>query len=76
MIGILDITKNSQPVVVVSPYEHHSNLLPWREKGAEIIYAIDSNDSSIDLVDLETKLSQYGQSKRLKIGSFTVNINF
>lgn len=23
------------PVVFVGPYEHHSNLLPWREAGAE-----------------------------------------
>ena len=23
-------------VVFVSPFEHHSNLLPWREMGAEV----------------------------------------
>lgn len=25
------------PVVLVGPYEHHSNLLPWRESGAIVI---------------------------------------
>lgn len=26
----------SLKVVVVSPFEHHSNLLPWRETRAEV----------------------------------------
>ena len=25
------------PLVLLGPYEHHSNLLPWRESGAEIV---------------------------------------
>jgi len=27
---------SEQPVVFVGPCEHHSNLLPWREKGAKV----------------------------------------
>src|SRR5438093_1064650 len=26
-----------RPVVFVGPYEHHSNLLPWRESPAEVV---------------------------------------
>ena len=26
-----------RPVVLIGPYEHHSNILPWRESGAEVI---------------------------------------
>ena len=33
--GIIDRVKRA--VVLVGPYEHHSNLLPWRESGAEVI---------------------------------------
>jgi len=25
-----------KPIVLVGPYEHHSNLLPWREIGATV----------------------------------------
>ena len=33
--GIIDHVKRA--VVRVRPYEHHSNLLPWHESGAEVI---------------------------------------
>lgn len=29
--------EGKQPVVLIGPYEHHSNILPWRESGAEVI---------------------------------------
>lgn len=29
--------KGLSPVVLIGPYEHHSNILPWRESGAEVI---------------------------------------
>ena len=59
-------------IVILSPYEHHSNLLPWRELGAEIDYANDANDASIDLKDLENKLKDYHRRypRRIKIGTF------
>jgi len=28
---------NRAPVVFIGPYEHHSNILPWRESGAEVV---------------------------------------
>lgn len=62
-------------MVVLSPYEHHSNILPWREINAEIIHATDCFDSSIDLDCLEKILISYKNDKRIKIGSFTCASN-
>jgi len=31
------VSKGQKPVVLIGPYEHHSNILPWRESGAEVI---------------------------------------
>ena len=44
--------------------------------GAEIEYANDANDESIDLKDLEIKLKGFHKrySHRLKIGTFTVHM--
>ena len=27
----------ARPLVILGPYEHHSNILPWRESGAEVV---------------------------------------
>lgn len=58
--------------MIVSPYEHHSNLLPWREIGSEIIYANDDAAQAIDLNDLENKLRKYTNDRRPKIATFSV----
>lgn len=31
------VAAGTRPVVLLGPYEHHSNILPWRESGAEIV---------------------------------------
>ena len=33
----LDCPSDTPPLVLHGPYEHHSNILPWRESGAEVI---------------------------------------
>ena len=62
-------------LVILSPYEHHSNILPWRETCAQIIYAKDCLNSAIDLDFLEKILNSYKNDKRVKIGSFTCASN-
>ena len=62
-------------MVVLSPYEHHSNILPWREINAEIIHTPDCLNSSINLDYLERILAGYKNDKRTKIGSFTCASN-
>ncbi|AXC49198.1 aminotransferase class V-fold PLP-dependent enzyme [Paracoccus suum] len=32
--------------VIIGPYEHHSNILPWRESGAEVIALPEAEDGS------------------------------
>jgi selenocysteine lyase/cysteine desulfurase len=49
-----------RPVVFVSLYEHHSNLLPWRESACEVVQI--NNDpvtQHLDLKELEMKLKHY-----------------
>ena len=42
--------------VVIGPYEHHSNILPWRECGAELISVAESPQGGPDLADLDAAL--------------------
>lgn len=38
LFGVIDAVAQGHHVrVIVGPYEHHSNILPWRESGAEIV---------------------------------------
>ncbi len=42
--------------VVIGPYEHHSNILPWRECGAELISVAESAQGGPDLAELDAAL--------------------
>ncbi|XP_033632439.1 probable cysteine desulfurase [Asterias rubens] len=46
----------SPPVVFVGPYEHHSNLLPWREIGADVVQIAEDEAGLVDLSSLEDEL--------------------
>ena len=47
---------SSSQVVLIGPYEHHSNILPWKESGATV-YTIKQNKyGQIDLKDLEDRI--------------------
>jgi selenocysteine lyase/cysteine desulfurase len=38
LVALLGADDQTTPVrVILGPYEHHSNILPWRESGAEIV---------------------------------------
>ena len=43
-------------VVFVGPFEHHSNLLPWLETGADIIHIKETVDGLVDILHLKEKL--------------------
>jgi selenocysteine lyase/cysteine desulfurase len=65
-----------RPVVFIGPYEHHSNLIPWRESGCEIVMIPECDTTrSVDLQALETALSKTAYQGRLKIGTFTAASN-
>lgn len=60
LIHAMDFASDEiKPIVLVGPYEHHSNLLPWREIGATVIRVAETKEGFIDLVDLENKLRLY-----------------
>ena len=70
---------STRPVVFVGPHEHHSNLLPWRESGCEVVTISErSIDGTVDIDELDRtlQLPQYGlHSGRLRIGAFAAVSN-
>jgi len=78
-LGVKHYASNetSRPVVFVGPYEHHSNLLPWRESGCEIVMIPESSETgNVDILYLEKALQSpnYGK-ERLLMGAFTAASN-
>jgi len=65
----------ARPVVFTSSYEHHSNLLAWRESVAEVVTVKYSQQTGVCLEDLERLLIKYSGRKALKIGSFSAASN-
>ena len=65
-----------KPLVFISIYEHHSNILPWRESGADIVCIKDCESGILDLDQLESELEKH-KNRKYKIGSFSAcsNIN-
>lgn len=65
------------PVVIVGPFEHHSNLLPWRELAHKILVVKEDCFGLVDLVDLENKLQEVVNTcgGRTVLGCFTAASN-
>ena len=80
---------DTRPIVFVGPYEHHSNLLPWREAGCEIVMIPENDETQNVDLDLLEKLLQSpkygggggtggagaGPTRRLRMGAFTAASN-
>jgi selenocysteine lyase/cysteine desulfurase len=66
----------NRPVIFVGPYEHHSNLLPWRELGQVDIEMVrlDPISGNMDLRHLEELLQLYTH-RSIKIGAFSAASN-
>lgn len=63
LLGLADAVRNNQHVsVLIGPYEHHANILPWRESGAEVIEMPEGAEGGPDLGALKTLLES--QSKK------------
>lgn len=60
--------------VLIGPYEHHSNILPWREIGAEVTEIDEAATGGVDLHHLECELSKSGRGV-LVIGAFSAASN-
>ncbi|XP_076904398.1 uncharacterized protein LOC143559825 [Bidens hawaiensis] len=62
-------------VVFVGPYEHHSNLLSWRQSLAEVIEIGLDEDGMIDMDDLKARLEFYQTTGGPMLGSFSACSN-
>jgi selenocysteine lyase/cysteine desulfurase len=60
--------------VIIGPYEHHSNILPWRESGADVVELAESADGGPDLDEMEAVLAASGSFEQV-ICSFSAASN-
>ncbi|MHC9235045.1 aminotransferase class V-fold PLP-dependent enzyme [Pseudooceanicola sp. 502str34] len=76
--GLLDIpgvlAAGGRAVVLVGPYEHHSNLLPWRESGAEVIEIAEAAHGGPDMAQIEAALVDNAGADLL-VGTFSAASN-
>ena len=64
----------ARPLVLIGPYEHHSNELPWRETAADVIRIPLDAAGGIDQGALTETLQQH-RDRSLVIGSFSAASN-
>ena len=62
-------------VVFLGPYEHHSNLLSWRQSLAEVVEIGLDEHGKVNLVALEEALLSKKYEGRPKLGSFSACSN-
>jgi len=74
LVSLLGINSADRPVVFIGPYEHHSNILPWRESGAEVVEVPEAPEGGVDLAALKAALLEHSDAD-LKIGSFSAASN-
>ncbi len=74
LVNLLGVQEADQPVVLIGPYEHHSNILPWRESKARVIEIPEAGDGGPDLQALEAALVEHARAD-LVIGSFSAASN-
>lgn len=68
------IPRKDRPVILIGPFEHHSNELPWRETIADVVTIPADRDGHIDAQALEIELANY-KNRPLLIGSFSAASN-
>ncbi|MFC0809032.1 aminotransferase class V-fold PLP-dependent enzyme [Ensifer sp. P24N7] len=57
LLGVADAVAAGKTVrIIIGPYEHHSNILPWRESGADIIELAEAPTGGPDQALLEEAL--------------------
>lgn len=74
LVKLLGVDKAQNAVVFIGPYEHHSNILPWRESKATVIEVPEALEGGPDLDVLRAKLIEFAEAD-LKIGSFSAASN-
>ncbi|KAK3023161.1 hypothetical protein RJ639_043589 [Escallonia herrerae] len=62
-------------VVFVGPYEHHSNILSWRQSLAEVVEIGLDDNGLLDMEALKLQLNHFQSTNRPMIGSFSACSN-
>ena len=63
------------PVVFIGPYEHHSNVVPWREGLCTVVEVPMDGDGHVDPAALERAVADPRWAGRRRIGCFSVASN-
>ena len=74
LVTLLGVNEAFNPVVFIGPYEHHSNILPWRESKARVVEIPEAPEGGVDLQALQQALVDHASSD-LMIGSFSAASN-
>lgn len=76
LVALCDVHSfGKKATVFIGPYEHHSNILPWRESGAEIVEIGEGVDGGgPDLAELADELSMR-KGQGLLVGAFSAASN-
>nr|WP_306456089.1 aminotransferase class V-fold PLP-dependent enzyme [Palleronia marisminoris] len=76
LLGLSGSTAEGSARVLVGPYEHHSNILPWREAGIEVTEIAEAAAGGIDIDHLEAELNAARRSGVGRIvGAFSAASN-
>lgn len=73
LVHLFDL-KNTPSVILVGPYEHHSNLLPWRESGATVVEIQEAHGGGVDISHLKATLRSIPKETQI-IGAFSAASN-
>jgi selenocysteine lyase/cysteine desulfurase len=68
------VPKDQRPAVLVGPYEHHSNELPWLESLADVVEVPLDACGRVDVAVLEAQLERF-RSRPLRLGAFSAASN-
>ncbi len=74
-IALHEYIDNNKPIVLVGPYEHHSNEVMWRQTLCDIVEIPLNEEEELDLLKLEEMISNPKYANRPKIGSFSAASN-
>lgn len=75
LFGVPQVLADGGRVVVfIGPYEHHSNILPWRESGAEVVEIPEAATGGPDMDALAQGLANT-RDAALRIGAFSAASN-
>ena len=69
-----ELPESERPLVITGPYEHHSNMLPWRDSVADVVSIDEDESGGVDLGALKAMLVANAH-RRLLIGAFSAASN-